>query len=92
MLINWRVVRDADGKPLRSVANVQDITARKLAEEALRKSQEALQESQERLHLAMEAGEIGTFDWNVRTNEIIWTEPSKATFGRPKQASRGAYA
>jgi PAS domain S-box-containing protein len=92
VLINWRVVRDAGGKPLRSVANVQDITARKLAEEALRKSQEALQESQERLHLAMEAGEIGTFDWNVRTNEIIWTEPSKATFGRPKQASRGAYA
>jgi PAS domain S-box-containing protein len=91
VLINWRVVRDAAGKPLRSVANVQDITARKLAEDALRKSQEALQESQERLQLAMEAGEIGTFDWNVRTNEVVWTEPSKATYGLPKQASRGVY-
>jgi PAS domain S-box-containing protein len=89
VLINWRVVRDAGGKPLRSVANVQDITARKLAEEAMRKSQEALQESQERLQLAMEAGEIGTFDWNARTDEVVFTEASKATFGLPKQASRG---
>ena len=36
VLINWTVVRGAEGRPLRTVANVQDITARKLAEEALR--------------------------------------------------------
>src|SRR5262249_20084880 len=35
----WTVVRDASGRPLRTVANVQDITARKLTEEALRKSE-----------------------------------------------------
>jgi PAS domain S-box-containing protein len=31
-LINWTVVRDAVGRPLHSVANIQDITARKRAE------------------------------------------------------------
>jgi PAS domain S-box-containing protein len=31
-LINWTIVRDADGRPVRSVANIQDITARKQAE------------------------------------------------------------
>ena len=200
VLINWTVVCDGEGKPLRTVANIQDITKRKLTEEALRKSEalnqsvlgslashiavldrdgkiiavneawkrfayengihadasgvganyldvcrcsqarnddetrkalngiqavlegtlpdfvleyschsprekrwflmsvtpllgeragavvshtniterkrieEALQESEERLELAMEAGEIGTFDWNIRTDEVLWTE------------------
>jgi PAS domain S-box-containing protein len=32
-LVNWTIVRDAEGRPLRSVANIQDITARKRAEE-----------------------------------------------------------
>jgi PAS domain S-box-containing protein len=35
-LVNWTVVRGVEGLPPRTVANVQDITERKLAEEALR--------------------------------------------------------
>ncbi|HZF41293.1 MAG TPA: ATP-binding protein, partial [Blastocatellia bacterium] len=31
-LVNWTIVRDAEGRPLHSVANIQDITARKHAE------------------------------------------------------------
>jgi PAS domain S-box-containing protein len=31
-LINWTIVRDGEGHPLHSVANIQDITARKRAE------------------------------------------------------------
>src|SRR5215510_35357 len=31
-LVNWTIVRDAEGHPRLSVANIQDITARKLAE------------------------------------------------------------
>jgi PAS domain S-box-containing protein len=31
-LVNWTIVRDAEGHPLLSVANIQDITARKQAE------------------------------------------------------------
>jgi PAS domain S-box-containing protein len=214
--INWTVVRDASGNPLRTVANIQDITRRKLTEEALRKSEalnksvlrslaahiavldrdgniiavneawkrfayengndaiagsvrvnyldvcrrsqdydddarralngiqavlqgtlpdfvieypchspdqqrwflmsvtpllgersgavvthtniterkrieEALQESEERLELAMEAGEIGSFDWNIRTHEILWTEQSKVIFGQPSGAARGTH-
>src|SRR5262245_47034638 len=34
--INWTVVPEAEGRPRRTVANVQDITERKRAEEALR--------------------------------------------------------
>ena len=40
----------------------------------------------------MEAGGIGTFDWNLRTNAVVWTEPSNAAFARPAgEAFRGAY-
>jgi PAS domain S-box-containing protein len=48
-----------------------DIAERKKAEEALR-------ESQERLELAMEAAELGMWDWNIRTGELVvnrrWAE------------------
>jgi PAS domain S-box-containing protein len=53
--------------------------------------EQALQESEERLQLAMEGGDIGTFDWNIQTNAVIWTEPKKATFGHPSTASHGRY-
>jgi PAS domain-containing protein len=39
VLINWTVVRDSEGRSLRTVANIQDITERKRAETALRESQ-----------------------------------------------------
>jgi PAS domain S-box-containing protein len=61
-----------------------DITKRKQIEEALR-------ESEQRLELAMEAGGIGTFDWNIRTNAVIWTEQSKAAFARPSGPCRGVF-
>ena len=67
-----------------AVVTHTDITTRKQIEEAL-------QESEERLELAMEAGGIGTFDWNIRTNAVVWTEQSKAAFARPSGASRGVY-
>jgi PAS domain S-box-containing protein len=38
-LVNWVIIPDAEGRPLHTVASVQDITARKQAEEALRESE-----------------------------------------------------
>src|SRR5262249_1061700 len=52
-----RVFADAEGKPARMVGINIDITDRKKVEEELRKSEE-------RLRLAMEAGEIGAWDWD----------------------------
>jgi PAS domain S-box-containing protein len=42
VLINWTVVRGPKGRPLRTVANIQDITERKQIEEALRTSEAQL--------------------------------------------------
>jgi PAS domain S-box-containing protein len=36
VMVYWTVIHDPEGRPLRTVASAEDITARKLAEEALR--------------------------------------------------------
>ncbi|HEX2045492.1 MAG TPA: PAS domain S-box protein [Gaiellaceae bacterium] len=33
-----------------------------------------LAESEERLRLALEAGDMGIWDWNLRTDELVWSE------------------
>jgi PAS domain S-box-containing protein len=79
-------VRDADGKPLRLVGAVQDLTERKKAEEALRISKE-------RLSYALDAaGMVGTWDWHVPSDtfysdakfaELFSVDPEKAAKGTP---------
>lgn len=51
---------------LRVVVAHENITTRKIAEDKLRVSEE-------RLSLAMKGANIGTFDWNIKTDEIIWS-------------------
>ncbi|HKQ77461.1 MAG TPA: PAS domain S-box protein [Blastocatellia bacterium] len=42
VLIHWEVISDSQGRPMHTVANIQDITARKRAEEALRANEAQL--------------------------------------------------
>lgn len=51
-----------------------DISARKEAEEALRKEEE-------RLHLALEAARMGTWDWHVPSGAVVWNEMHFRMFG-----------
>ena len=49
------------------VGNFRNITDRKNAEEKLK-------DNEARLNLALEAGEIGVWDWDVVSNKIKWTD------------------
>jgi PAS domain S-box-containing protein len=39
----------------------------------IKRTEQALRESEERFQLASEIGRFGTWDWNVRTGEVIWS-------------------
>ena len=53
-------------EPLRPRGSQCDVTAHRLAETAVR-------ESEARLACALEAGQMGTFDWHIATGRILWS-------------------
>jgi len=72
-----RVYRDSEGKPLRMLGVNFDTTDRKLAQEALRASEE-------RLRLALEAGELGTWDLDLVTGKAVRSLRHDQIFGYPE--------
>jgi PAS domain S-box-containing protein len=63
---------------------VCDLTERKQSEEPLR-------QSEERLKLALSAAQIGTWDWNIVTNQVIWSENQELLFGLTPGSFKGTY-
>jgi PAS domain S-box-containing protein len=61
-------------RPVRVIGVEQDITEAKLAEQRLRSSEE-------RLRLATEAAGLGTFDYDMERDEIVWSPRLKAIYG-----------
>ncbi len=52
------------------------LITRKRAEESLRTSEEQLQ-------LALDAGQMGLWDWNITTGEVVWSPQCLALYGLP---------
>lgn len=71
-----RAFFDREGKMLRVIGMAADVTDQKLAEEALRASEE-------RLRLAQQVARIGTFERDVQTERITWTEGLESLYGLP---------
>ncbi len=69
-----QLVRATDGTPLRIAGTSLDITARKAAEQALALSEETLR-------LATDAAEIGTWDLDLTTDVLTWSDRTRAMFG-----------
>ena len=64
--------------------------AQKVAE--LERTRQELHRNQERLVLAQRAGRIGTFDWDIRTGRVDWTEEQELLFGIPPGSFEGILA
>jgi PAS domain S-box-containing protein len=77
-------IRDAGGKIVGGVDLITDIDEEKRASEALRINQE-------RLNLAQKASQAGSFEWNLRTNAVIWSEETEAIFGLAPGSFGGSY-
>jgi PAS domain S-box-containing protein len=72
-------VHDTRGKPLYSIALVEDITERKRAEDESRMLMQ-------RLSLATRSASMGIWEWNLSTNLSIWDDMMFQIFGLPKHA------
>ncbi len=68
------VERGDDGKPITMIGSVMDITARMITDDALRKSEERFTNSQR-------FANIGTWDWNIQTDELYWSDMIAPLFG-----------
>ena len=66
--------RNADGHPVRIVGSTTDISERKQAEAAL-------QQYSTRLTLALDAARMGSWDWDIQTNQVLWTRYHEVIFG-----------
>ncbi|OYD83879.1 PAS domain-containing protein [Azospirillum brasilense] len=71
-----RVLRDRDGMPLRLTGVSLDITERKGMEDSVLRSQERLRD-------ALVAARAGSWEWNLTTGEVFWSEENQALFGLP---------
>ena len=58
-----------------------DITQRKEAESLQRESERKLKEMEERVRLAVEAADVGTFDFYPPTGELTWSKRCNEIFG-----------
>ncbi|MBD2101871.1 PAS domain S-box protein [Leptolyngbya sp. FACHB-261] len=57
----------------------------------LKQIESALQRQQERLNLAQKAGKIGTFEWDIATHKITWTQELEALYGLSPGCFGGQY-
>ncbi|MDW5561747.1 MAG: PAS domain-containing protein [Methanomassiliicoccus sp.] len=61
------VTFDDKGKPVKMDGTIQDVTNRRMAEEALK-------DSERRLGLALSAGKLATWDWRFTSREVVWND------------------
>ncbi len=78
------LIRDVAGKPLHMVGSCIDITARRRAEEALRRSLETYARAEAIAH-------IGSWDWDILTGELRWSDEIYRIFGLTPQSFGATY-
>ncbi|MGD1993021.1 MAG: PAS domain-containing protein, partial [Anaerolineae bacterium] len=77
-------ILDREGRVVQMIEYCLDITERRRAEEALRRSEE-------RYALAQRAADIGSWDWDIETNELFWSEQIEPIFGFAPGEFEGTY-
>ena len=70
------VIRDDQGGPVRLAGATQDVTELVQARELLRQSEARLKNAERLAHL-------GHWDWDVKANQLIWSDECFRIFGGP---------
>jgi PAS domain S-box-containing protein len=77
LIVNGSQLVSSDGKLIGAVVIMHDVTARKKAEHKLIKNEALLSEAQAIAH-------IGSWEWNLSTDKIYWSDEMKRLFGYAK--------
>jgi PAS domain S-box-containing protein len=70
-------IRNEQGTPVRFVGAFQDVTEQVKASELLRKNEERLKSAERLTH-------AGNWQWDIKANQVSWSEGVFQIFGRPK--------
>jgi PAS domain S-box-containing protein len=74
----------APGRPTERHLRLVDLSAHTAAISIVKhRETQALLTSEERLRLAVSGGHIGTWEWNVGTDRLVWSDELKTIFGWP---------
>ncbi len=76
VLVSAIPLRSPEGAIVGAVATAQDITVR-------RSVQEALRDSERRLNLALDSGQMGMWEWDVRNSRSVWNAKEYELLGLP---------
>jgi len=74
--------RDANDQPVAMVGVIQDITERKLAEDAL-------WESNQRLLVATDSAQLAVWDWDLQAGTMTWDDRMFELYGTTRQETKG---
>jgi PAS domain S-box-containing protein len=78
------LLKNSDGSPKNFISVINDITTKKRAETALRKTQEAHSQAEKISH-------FGSWDWNITTGDLFWTDEIYRIFGVKPQLFPATY-
>ena len=85
VMLTVSLVRKADATPDYFIAVVEDISAQK-------RVTSLLQNSEEQLRLAIDAAQMGTYDWDIPNNKIAWSHWHEMLWGYTPGEFDGSYA
>jgi PAS domain S-box-containing protein len=74
VMVNIAPIRNAEGSPVGAINCFVDVTERRQAEERLRQSERRLAEAQQVAH-------IGSWERDLRTNQVTWSDELYRLFG-----------
>jgi signal transduction histidine kinase/ActR/RegA family two-component response regulator len=89
--VYWEKQRVPSERELEMLQALADATATAVANTELYRglvaAREELEHTTTRLRLALDAAAIGTWDWNLRTDELSWDDRTKAMFALPRDTA-----
>jgi PAS domain S-box-containing protein len=87
-----RAFNDMAARLARSIADLRsEVDTRKRRESELEQSEVRTRTSESRLQLALEAGSLATWDWNIERDKLSWDDAMYRLYGVDRGAFKGTY-